>query len=232
MAVCFLPRIYVDAVWFRAYQSGGYLATFNTNLSGIIQTVSDGFYTGAVFFLLGYKEKKKLCTAVLILVMFYSAAAMSSGRRQEKVGHILVILFIYFRYVRQKTKRKTLFYYLALACMMYFALVTLASFGDMRLTGGFTLSNFSYYFIQNLTLKMLLDQMMEFGMAGLTLAMSFKAFPLLHPFELGKTYLFSWVTVFPRVGGFLTQLMDSLGFVQYIQKRWMYGLGASCIIHI
>lgn len=221
-AICILPRIYVDLTWFLAYKSDGYFGTFKSGISGIIQVISDGFYIGIIFLLLGYKNKPRLCRNILILVTVYSAFAMISGRRQEKVSYLLVIFFVFFRYIKSKRK---IVNYIFVIIIFYLGVVTLATFGDLRHTGIASFGQFYSYFIQNLTVKMLVDQMMEFGSAGMTLTLSFRTFPSSYPLGLGRSYFVAIITLFPQIGNFLRQI--TVGYVDYIQTKWMYGLGGS-----
>lgn len=225
--VCIVPRIYVDLIRLIIFLRLGYMATYDVAASGIINTWAMGFYIGLYFLLLGNRNNPKKCNFILICTLVYAAFSMLSGRREVTICYLLVLLILYFNYVGEKNidfKKILKFVFVGLLVVLL-----LASAGDLRMTRNASLADFGHIFIENLKMKMLLDQFGEFGGTSLTLSFIIQTVPELHNFDFGMTYIRDWILILPNVGQYLGEMMNNLSFVKVIPDEWQLYLGGSCI---
>lgn len=222
---CFIPRLYIDITLFLARLEGGYLSTYNQNISGIFFVLGIGFYIGVIWYMIGNKENFSKCNRILFFVIAYIVFTMFSGRRGTQIVYLITMLIIYHRYVHNiKINPKKM---IAFCILGHLGIAILMTMGDLR-----TISNLNSSIIldslqDNLAGKIYADLVSEFGGSGISLAYSFLIFPSYHPYSYGQTYLYSFLQIFPNVMGFLNNFEEHLIFVKAFPKLYQASLGGS-----
>ena len=225
MLLSFPFRIYVDVMMIKAYLLSGYHDTFDVYISNYIVVLANLFYAGSLLAIIGLHKQKKVRT-ILVIFIAVLLFGMVSGRRGIKVVYLVATLFVYFNYV--DTKKKTFSTIAKYGILAYIVLAAVATFGDVRETGIFSIAVFLECFLKNVTYKLLLTQMGEFGYAAYTLGASIEHFSM-SGYGYGLNYFASWLQIFPNVGGLLTGFSDKLSFVLKLPDVYQRALGGSML---
>ena len=226
MTIALFPRLYVDITTFNAYLQGGYIGVYRVYINNYIMLLANMFYLGSVLSIYGYKKNKSKATMVLVFTMILIFISMMSGRRGTKVAYLVIILYMYFKCVDRK--KTNILLTLRNVFIGYTILVIIATFGDTRETGTFTLSNFLSLFVKNFTYELIFDQFGEFGYAAYTLGATIEHIPTQN-YGYGLNYIFSWIEILPNIGGFLTGFSDKMSFVFKLPSQYQQALGGSML---
>lgn len=226
MTIALFPRLYVDITTFNAYLQGGYIGVYRVYINNYIMLLANMFYLGSVLSIYGYKKNKSKATMVLVFTMILIFISMMSGRRGTKVAYLVIILYMYFKCVDRK--KTNILLTLRNVFIGYTILVIIATFGDTRETGTFTLSNFLSLFVKNFTYELIFDQFGEFGYAAYTLGATIEYIPT-QKYGYGLNYIFSWLEILPNVGGYLTGFSDKMSFVLKLPSQYQQALGGSML---
>lgn len=226
MGICIIPRLYIDLTLLVAYLANGYHDTFDTHINNYVIVIGNMFYFGALLALIGFRKEKKNVLIIMLVLCTVIVIGMMSGRRGIKAVYLLAAFFICFNYVNLGSiKWKTIICY---GLFAYLALVLIATFGDIRDSGELSVALFLKYFFRNLTYRMIISQMGEFGYAAYTLGASIEYFSL-QTFGYGWNYIASWLQVFPNIGGMLTGFSDKLSYVLKLPEMYQQALGGSAL---
>lgn len=226
MGVGIIPRLYVDLTLLRAYLTLGYHDTYSVYINNYIHVIGDMFYFGALMAILGFRKEKKNLLIICLSLCVVIVIGMMSGRRGIKGVYLLAAFFICFNYVNSgKINLKTIIGY---GLAAYLALVLIATYGDIRDSGEMSVALFVECFLKNLTYRMILSQMGEFGYAAYTLGAAIEHFSL-QTFGYGWNYIASWLQVLPNIGGMLTGFTDKMSFVLKLPEMYQQALGGSVL---
>lgn len=226
MIIALFPRLYVDITAFNAYLQGGYIGVYRVYINNYIMLLANMFYLGSVLAIYGYKKNKTKATMVLVFTMLLIFISMMSGRRGTKVAYLVIILYMYFKCVDRK--KANILLTLRNVFIGYTVLVLIATFGDIRETGTFTLSNFFVLFAKNFTYELIFDQFGEFGYAAYTLGATIEYIPT-QKYGYGINYILSWIEVFPNIGGVFTGFSNKMSFVFKLPSQYQQALGGSML---
>lgn len=215
--ICIVPRILTDLLLIYI----GYMGNAS-GISGYLKTLGEGFYIGIALLLIGRRDKERYCKRVFLITSAYIMLGMISGQRQVALTYWLLIAMVYFGFVitNNETKKVDLVRVLFIGILLYFGLVFLATIGDIR---NHPYLEFGDVFLNNISLKMIADQVGEFGGTGISLAYSIKYFPQTKPFNYGMTYVSSLLTVLPNFGGFLTEINFANDYINFIPIKDAFG---------
>ena len=226
MAICIIPRSYVDIQYLMMYLAGGYKNSFNVQFNNYFIVLADLFYLGASLSILGYQRSRAKAKGVLFITVLMVVLGMLSGRRMVKVTYLIVILYLYFKYNSAKSINKTKI--VMFAVMAYVFLVIIGTIGDVRTTGELSFNIVMKYLGENFSYKLLVDQLGEFGYAAYSLGACVEYFAS-ETMGYGVNYLTAWLQVLPNIGGIITGLSDELSFVLQLPSVYQKALGGSII---
>lgn len=223
-----LPRVFVDISLLAAFLRGGYASTFSAVTSGIMEVLAEGFYFGIIFSIVGYRDNHTICRRLLLFATLVSIIGMLSGRRLEKVVFLITIALIYFKFVNRSraTGNSLRKIGIILACYIFVAFVMTLT--DFRSGAIFSVGTFMNLFLRNVTYKMILEIMVEFGYTSYTLAATIATFPNTGT-GFGLNYVTSLVQIIPNIGGIYSSLIKDMCFVNMIPSTYQYWLGGSLL---
>lgn len=224
--VTLLPRLYVDISKVYAFMLYGYKGTRALVINNYIIVFANMFYVGIILAIYGFRSAKRTQILLLLISFFVILFSMISGARGTAISYLVVILFTYCKSIDMG--RNSLFAILRYAVVGYFILALIATFGDARDVGASSISTVLDLFAKNITYKLFLDQLGEFGFTAYTLAASIDFFPK-NGFGNGSNYFLSWFAVSPNIGDFLTGFYEKMAFAVKLPRKYQGILGGSVL---
>lgn len=225
IAICLIPRVFVDVLSIVARVEGGYLNTYEQDISGILNVFGFGFYVGVIWYIVGNRENVFKSQRMLFFVITYILFTMLSGRREYQIGYLITMLVIYHRYVRNI--RINMGKILIMTFVGHLAIAFVMTMGDLRMEDNLNSETIISTLQENLSGKVYADIVGEFGGTGISLAQSFNFFPSYRPYNYGKTYVYSFLQVLPNVGGYLRNFDTDNMFVLNLPRSVRRAIGGS-----
>ena len=148
---------------------------------------------------------------------------MSTGSRQEKIGFLLVWLYLYY-FVLQKINYKKL---AGLIVLCVVGLMFVMAIGSVRSSSGAGVAGIVHAMFSSRATYMLGNILGEFGAAIDTIIIAVKYAPDTINYGLGTTYIAGLLSVIPGLISKFPVLAESTSFLGKLPQDVVYALGGS-----
>ena len=222
MVIGALPRIFIDFRALAASRSGGYEGVYLLYTPQALQTLAFFFDAGLLFLLFGCNDKRKR-SLLFLAVLLYKGLMMSTGSRQEKIGFLLVWLYLYY-FVLQKINYKKL---AGLIVLCVVGLMFVMAIGSVRSSSGAGVAGIVHAMFSSRATYMLGNILGEFGAAIDTIIIAVKYAPDTINYGLGTTYIAGLLSVIPGLISKFPVLAESTSFLGKLPQDVVYALGGS-----
>lgn len=201
---------------------GGYLATFETSINGIILTFSSFFILGFCVWMLYTMESRRKVTLLCILIIVYEMLYMMTGNRYEPVIAIICLVVFYKeRYIERITVKTWVLVFIAGYLMM--SVITMISSARANLDS----INFISIFNGKYGLAMLYAAMGEFGGTIYNVAQSVSEFPEDFSFIQFSKILVTLLHIVPGLASIVPNSENILYYINNFTNH--YAMGGSYI---
>lgn len=221
LAIGVLPRLFIDlrALW--AARSAGYMGVYSLYTPQIVGTLAFFFDAAMLFLLFGLTDKKR--KILFIAVLLYKCIMMSAGSRQEKVGFLLVWLFLYY-FVLQKINYKKM---VGLLVFCVVGIMFIMAIGSVRATNSAGLAGAIRAMFSGKMANMIGNVLGEFGAALDTIIIAIHYAPEEISYGLGRTYIAGAMSVIPALVSKIPTLADTTSFTSQLSQDIVFSLGGS-----
>lgn len=219
LAIGVLPRLFIDlrALW--AARSAGYMGVYSLYTPQIVGTLAFFFDAAMLFLLFGLTDKKR--RILFIAVLLYKCIMMSAGSRQEKVGFLLVWLFLYY-FVLQKINYKKM---VGLLVFCVVGIMFIMAIGSVRATNSAGLAGAIRAMFSGKMANMIGNVLGEFGAALDTIIIAIHYAPEEISYGLGRTYIAGAMSVIPALVSKIPTLADTTSFTSQLSQDIVFSLG-------
>lgn len=198
-----------------------YVTSVIEGYSGVYLQISNFCVIGFAFLLFGYSYNKSACRLILLLEIVLLMLAMLSGGRIFSVICICILLICYLNIYKIKSV-KTFIFIIILALLLLQVITTITS---LRQTTNMMLGNvIRSMFDDDNVIDKTLD---EFGGTIYTVICTIEQVPSYLHYNLGRSYINSWLLVGFNVNGFLDSITNNVEYTLRFYNK--YGFGGSYI---
>lgn len=220
-----VPTLYIDIGKLILFMNSGYLATYSLEQSGPLIVLARLFKVGIIMLIIGNKNNPKMATAIFILIVVYQLFAMLSGNRGRAVIEIIVLFYIYTNMIYRIRFKNILLY----GSLGYLLIIILNAMSIFRLNQSPNLEGFMNAITESLQTSPIMQVLSEFGATIITACYSLMFFSGDEFIQYGKNYLYSFITIFPNVGGIYNAFYEKTIFVMNFPESYRKYLGGSYI---
>lgn len=182
------------------------------------------FYQPAIYLLLiGSKNNKYRARFILVLACLFELFCMISGNRSRQILLIFTYLFIYYRVI-EKFRKKMILVFGVCGYFMIILLYFISAYRNFNVTD---MEVFRERFWDVAMGEPFLELLAQLGSNLNVVVLSLKSFPTYHSFNFGFTYIISWFSIYPNIGGILGNIPEMYAFLNYIDT--LLPLGGSYI---
>ena len=130
-----LPKVYIEISKLKVYLQGGYLATYEVSISGILSFVSRLFEFGMMMLLIYFRDNKKVALPILMLGILAELPAIFSGGRGIAIIILIVYALIFITKILKFDMKKIKWPYIIIALLIIHLTLSIINFiGDYRTT--------------------------------------------------------------------------------------------------
>ncbi|MGU8814897.1 O-antigen polysaccharide polymerase Wzy [Clostridium perfringens] len=212
---------------FLYYYSQIKLISLGGVYNGIREAVNYGplmllklFYQPAIFMLLiGSKNNIKKARLIMFFAISCEMFFMLSGNRAQQILTIITLIFIYYRLI----KKLSLFNIVIYLVLGYFLIIFLYFISAYRNFNIFDLTLFKERLIETLKGGPIFDLLAQLGSNLNVVVLAFTSIPSFNYYNLGITYLISWLAIYPNTGGILGNIPNMYVFLNYLNTNLPLG---------
>lgn len=220
-----VPTLYIDIGKLVLFITSGYLATYSLEQNGPLIVLARLFKVGIIMLIIGNKNKPKTATTIFILIVVYQLFAMLSGNRGRAVIEIIGLFYLYTNMIYRIKFKNILFY----GILGYLLIIILNAMSIFRLNKSPNLEGLIYALTESLQTSPIMQILSEFGATIITACYSLMFFSGDEYIQYGKNYLYSFVTMFPNVGGIYNTIYEKTIYVMNFPESYRRFLGGSYI---
>jgi len=222
------PTLYIDIARLVSFFTRGYLETYRLGLNSFIYTLSIFSEIGIIMLLISNKYNKRKAKWIFIFALTYLVLTMMSGNRGRQIVVIVTMVYVYFNFIKPIKLRNLMKY----SIFGYLGLVFLNSITSLRQLQNPSIAIFINNFISGLFGSTFFNTLGEFGGTIITLSYSIMYFPSYSPFQFGKNYIYSLLSIFPNIGGILNEVNRIVFFTSLFPSDARRFLGGSYIAEL
>ncbi|WP_415346001.1 O-antigen polysaccharide polymerase Wzy [Clostridium perfringens] len=219
----FLPKVYTDLQKIIVAYSGNYLSTYNVGNNIIIQILSNCFEFGIYMILIGKQDNKRFCRKVFIIVLLYETIIMLSGNRGRAIVYIISLVFLYFKII-EKIKLKTS---INIIILSYLIIIFINFISKIRMIELSNLNELVDILMSCINGNIFFETIAEFGGTLISLAFSFKFYPIFSNYMNGSSYILGIVSVIPNISKIINGINNKTIFTYNFPESYRFALGGS-----
>lgn len=231
LIISFIPAFIYDFTLMKASINGGYIfARANKIQYGIWSDMYRLFKASLIILVIGLnKEKKKASLIVFVSIVYSTLRMILFGERGFEIIFIFVLLWLYHTLIKPFNTNKRSVIKLIILIIILTILMTFIV--DIRTISKNNLDIVSYLkmAIENNPIK---RQLIEFGSTLISLGLTMHYIPSHTSYFYGSTYLYSFLTVLPNIGGFLNPILKNIKIGTILQRYYSGALGGSYLAEL
>jgi oligosaccharide repeat unit polymerase len=197
LAVSFIPFLVLVKIALTLVATGGYatyLRDFGESIPGVIRILAFFIVPSCLFLLAGSKNMRTNIIISVVVVLIYSSTLYFVGNRQAPAMLIVSFAWVYDRCIRPLPRLPLVLG----GGFMLFVLFPLIA--QLRGVGGekrFSLDTLSHTLLS--TDNPIVASISEIGYSMMTVAYTISLVPSYRPFDMGGTYLYSFLSLIPKL---------------------------------
>lgn len=220
LLLLFFPiKLYSDYLALSSSFSGNYFDVLKINLPSFVNDLGFLSNIGMFLIILSLVENKKKGSLFIVIFVFYQFLLMLSGGRGQPVLLLVILFYIIHKSYRSINWKNILFVMVFLFLLSAFA----TTIADIRNYSGWSIEDFWNLFMESFKENPILDFIDEMGGTIQTTYATVQKVPNQIPYGHGKTFLYSFFTIIPNIGGFLDPLIPEIEYQTKLQLAYIGG---------
>jgi len=227
-AISFPLHFYEIVRKLQYYEAGGYVYTHEAHLNGVFAYLEKPYLFSILLILVSYQGNKRKEFHLLAFGIIIEILLMLSGNRFEPLIYIFTL--VYFYYIVHGQERLS---YRSVMLLVIFGLLVMVLLVNIKILRASGQSMVSSVGLQDLsTESLLLNIIGELGGTQITLATAFDYIPSVLPYNCGKTYIISLLSIIPAIDSLYKGFVDEVFFVYKWTGSLFHGFGGSVLAEV